>query len=121
MLLHDHRAERAGEADDGADRKVDVSSGQDAEQHAGSEDKYIAVLRNQVIDILRIQDLALCADREEDNNQDQRKDHGILLQKIADTAFFHRQSPLPRIVAMMLSWVASAAFISPTILDAFMI
>ena len=62
MLLHDHRAERAGEADNRPDRKVDVSSGQDAQQHAGSENKDITVLRNQVIDILRVQDLALCAD-----------------------------------------------------------
>ena len=79
---HQLRAYRTGETDNRANGKVDVTAGQDTQQHTGSQDKHISVLGQQVIDILRQQDLTARLPGEEDYHQHQNQDHCVLLEPI---------------------------------------
>ena len=124
LVGHQHAADRGCKADHRADRQVDVAAGQDTQQHTGCQHEHISVLGDQVVDAAGFQGTAVGRDGKEDYDNDQRDHHGVFLEKSANahSVFIHRHAPLPdwRITAIMLSCVASSAFISPTILPSFM-
>ena len=124
LVGHQHTADCSRKADHRADGQVDVTAGQDTQQHTGCQYEHISVLGYQVVDAAGFQGAAAGCNSEESHHNDQRNHHRIFLEKCANAhpVFIHRHAPLPdwRITAIMLSCVASSAFISPTILPSFM-
>ena len=64
----------------GADGKVNVTTGQDTQQHTTGQNQNIGVLQQQVRHVLGLQQTALGQDREKDEYQYQGNNHGILFQ-----------------------------------------
>ena len=135
---HHGAAHSRREADHGADGQVNVAARQNAQKHAGGQHKYVGVLGNQTGHHGRLEYLSLLARPEcKGNGHNHQGDgHGVFLEKLTHAlpavrrgfsgfrpVFTHGHTPLPdrRMAAIMFSWVASSAFISPTILASFMI
>ena len=74
------RGHGAHQADGGADGQVDVTAGQDAQQHAAGHDQHVGVLQQQVGHVLGIEQPAAGQDRKENKDDHQRDDHGIFFK-----------------------------------------
>ena len=125
---HQSASDCSCEADHGSDGQVDITAGQDTHQHTGRQNKHVSIFCNQTRNIGRQEDQSSFAlikwpQGENDSYDHQRDRHRVLLEESTKIKLLlvHDQSPLPalRIAAMMLSWVASSAFISPIILPSF--
>ena len=88
-LAEPDRAQRADKANNGADGKVDIAAGEDAQQHTGCQHENISVLGDYIGDILRHEYLAVCAHGEERQHEQQDKHHRILLDKVLYLVFTH--------------------------------
>jgi hypothetical protein len=137
-LDHQHRRERADEADDRADRQVDVP-GDDHEQHAQRHDDDVAVLQHQICQVERLQQRAVGQELEKSHDDDERHQHAVLahvaLQKAGVGAarcadrrtgrrqgrndFVHQPAPALTMQRMIPSCEASARSNSPTMRPSF--
>ena len=75
------RTDRTDQADGCADGKVNVTAGQDAEQHAAGENQNVAVLQEQVGQVLCEDQTAIRQIGEEDKDDHQGDDHGVFFNK----------------------------------------
>ena len=117
-LAHENGADGTDEADNGTNGQVDVTAGQDAQQHTGCQHEHIGVLREKVGDVLGQKQLTAGLNAEESSHQHQNQDHGVFLDKVQ--CFFLIHMPfllyllLLRMAPMIFSWVASLPSNSPT-------
>ena len=63
-------------------RQVDVASGQNTEQHAGGQDKYIGILGNQVVYVLRKKHLASRVHGKQYDDNRKSDNHCIFFQNL---------------------------------------
>ena len=76
---HHHGREPADEADDRADRQVDMP-GHDDQQHAERHDDDVAVLQHQVGEVERPQQRAVGHDLEEQHDDQERQQHAVVAE-----------------------------------------
>ena len=94
----DRQNTRAGadERGDGSDREVDVPRDDD-HHHADGQDEDVAVLHDEVGDVLRAQQDAVREDREQRDDRDQRDEDAVLAQVREDMAEPVRELVLGRV------------------------
>ena len=91
---HAHFAHKLGthgthQALGGAHGQVDVTAGEDTQQHAAGHDQNIGVLQQQVGQVLGIQHSAVSDHSKQDEDHHKGDDHGIFLQQRAGIDLFN--------------------------------
>ena len=73
--------------------QIDVTAGQDTQQHTGCQHEHICILRYQVVDVLCKKYLAPCSYIKENEHKYEGDNHSIFLEYICKFYTFHVTRP----------------------------